>query len=76
MFGSVGGRCGLQKFQAVRLLGTERNEAVQAGCTNQPKAVDVARPADANEAKVFNVVTRATWRTVADRYGSLGTNTI
>jgi len=67
---------GYRSSRALRLLVAERTESVLARYATQPMAADAARSADANEAKVFNIVTRATWRTVADRYGSLGTNTI
>ena len=58
---------GYRNSRAVRLLVAERTESVLTRYANQPIAVAAARSADANEAKVFNVVTRATWRTVADR---------
>lgn len=66
---------GYRSSRALRPLGAERTASVLTRYANQPIAVDAARSADANEAKVFNVVTRTTWRTTADRYGSLGTNT-
>lgn len=58
---------GYRSSRALRLLVAERAEGVLTRYANQPMAADAARSADANEAKVFNVVTRATWRTVADR---------
>lgn len=62
--------------RALRLLVAERAGIVLSRYANQPITVDAARSVNANEAKVFNVVTKATWRTVADRYGSLRTDTI
>lgn len=58
---------GYRSSRALRLLVAERAEGVLTRYANQQMAADAARSADANEAKVFNVVTRATWRTVADR---------
>lgn len=58
---------GYRSSRALKLLVAERAGSVLARYANQPMAADAARSADANEAKVFDVVTRATWRTVADR---------
>ena len=51
---------GYRSSSALRLLVAERAGGVLARYANQPMAVDAARAADANEAKVFNIVTRAT----------------